>query len=62
MRPVLHFDGAPDLFSRTKALFSSTSRLRVRYAAPDKGHHALRTDAKGHPIIRAWQTVFRKAA
>ncbi len=33
MRKRLYFDGAPDRFSRTKALFAETSRLRVRYPA-----------------------------
>lgn len=37
MRKPLYFDGAPDRFSRTKALFTDASRLQVRYpptAAP----------------------------
>lgn len=34
MRPRLYFDGAPDRFERTQALFSTTSRLRVKWAAP----------------------------
>ena len=34
MRKPLYFDGAPDLFTRTRALFSTTSRLQVRYATP----------------------------
>lgn len=33
MREPLYFDGAPDRFSRTKALFAETSRLQVRYPA-----------------------------
>lgn len=37
MRKPLYFDGAPDLFTRTKALFSMTSRLQVRYPTPDFG-------------------------
>jgi len=37
MRQPLYFDGAPDLFTRTKALFSTTSRLQVRYPTPDFG-------------------------
>lgn len=51
-RKPLHFDGEPDLFTRTRALFETTSRLQVRYAAPDR--HKLRSDAAGapHPASR----------
>jgi len=37
MRKPLYFDGDPDLFARTKALFSTTSRLQVRYSTPAFG-------------------------
>ena len=40
----LHFDGAPDLLTRTRALFETTSRLKVRYPTPDPERHKLRGD------------------
>jgi hypothetical protein len=44
MRKPLYFDGDPDLITRTKALFSTTSRLQVRYSTPDAQHHSLRRE------------------
>jgi hypothetical protein len=41
MRKPLYFDGDADLITRTKALFSTTSRLKVRYSTPDPKHHSL---------------------
>jgi hypothetical protein len=62
VRPSLYFDGAPDRFSRTKALFSTTSTLQVRYPAPDQKRHTLTADAKGNPVVRSWRLFWRKAA
>jgi hypothetical protein len=62
VRPELYFDGEPDLFRRTKALFAEASRLHVRYPTPNDRHHALRTDAKGNVILSAWRAFFRRAA
>ncbi len=62
MRMPVHFDGPPDLFSRSKALLSPTSRLRVRYPTPDTQHHRLRRDAKGRPILAGWIALLRKVA
>jgi len=58
----LYFDGTPDLFSRTKALFAKTSRLQIRYATPRAEHHMLRRDAKGRSIVSGWRAYFTKAA
>ena len=62
MRNPVHFDGMPDLFSRTKALFAETSRLQIRYATPRAEHHMLRRDAKGRLILSGWRAFFTKAA
>jgi hypothetical protein len=62
VRPILHFDGAPDRFSRTKALFATTSTLQVRYPAPDENRLTLKADAKGNPVVRSWRLFWRKAA
>jgi hypothetical protein len=49
------FDGAPDRFSRTRALFADASRLQVRYASPDRKHNELRRDARGQWIVGTWR-------
>jgi len=45
IRTFLHFDGAPDLVTRMRALFETTSRLQVRYPTPDPERHRLRGTA-----------------
>jgi hypothetical protein len=61
MRKPLYFDGAPDLFSRTKALFDSTSRLQVRYETPDPARHALPREGQlKTETTRRW-TVSKRA-
>jgi hypothetical protein len=62
MRRPLYFDGAPDLFSRTKALFSTTSRLQVRYPTPDSERHALRRDGTRKPLTAARWNLSNRAA
>jgi hypothetical protein len=53
MRKPLYFDGAPDLFSRTKALFSETSRLQVRYPGAHTPQPAVRRGPNRHQIPAA---------
>ncbi len=62
VRKPLYFDGAPDRFSRTRALFANASRLQVRYASPDAKHHALRRDASGKWMVGTWRAFLRKVA
>lgn len=47
MRPPLYFDGEPDTFRQLRQLFAPVSRLRVRYATPDRRRMQLRTPAAG---------------
>jgi hypothetical protein len=49
----LYFDGAPDLFSRTKALFSETSRLQVRYPRSNTPQPAVRRVPNDRQIVAA---------
>jgi hypothetical protein len=62
MRRPLYFDGAPDLFTRTKALFSTTSRLQVRYPSPDSERHALRRHDTRMPLATTRWNVLKRAA
>jgi hypothetical protein len=62
MRKPVHFDGEPDLFARTKALFAQTSRLRVRYPTADMEHHVLPQDQKRESLVAtAWSLLKRTA-
>ena len=62
MRKPLYFDGDPDLFTRTKALFARTSRLQVRYPTPNVEHHALQRDEDREPPAWTPWTFLKRTA
>ena len=62
MRKPLYFDGDPDLFTRTRALFAQTSRLQVRYPTPNVEHHALRRDERREPPVSTAWTFLKRTA
>ena len=62
VRKPLHFDGEPDRFSRTRALFAAGPRPGLRDLTPPDDHHATRLDASPQRIVTLWRTWLGKAA
>ena len=61
VRKPLHFDGEPDRFSRTRALFAKELRPGLRDLTP-RDEHAIRQDASPQRIVTLWRTWLGKAA
>ncbi len=62
VRKPLHFDGEPDRFSRTRALFAEGSQPGLRDLTPREDQHAPRQDASPPRIVTLWRTWLGKAA
>ncbi len=62
MRKPLHFDGEPDRFSRTRALFAAGPRPGLRDLTPREDQDATRQDVSGQRIVTLLRTWLGKAA
>jgi hypothetical protein len=62
MRKPVHFDGEPDLFARTKALFAQTSRLQVRYPTADMERLVLPQDQKRESLVATASSLLQTTA
>lgn len=62
VRKPLHFDGEPDRFSRTRALFAEGSQPGLQDLPPGDDHPGTSRDTGGQRIVTLWRTWLGKAA